>query len=211
MPATYTHIFYAYLVAPTLQVRDEARFIVGTLFPDIRALKPSLMKKTHPSDVTLTLIKSIQNDFYKGWWFHVWLDRFQREFLLKKTDLFLNGFVRTTASAYKLLEDQYTHTLLPPSKISKTYRYLNLIFPEELSVVPQIQILRSWHKILQEYISTDFIPKKAFMFWRNTNVSSDTIRTLSSEYERLTATSPSFIFNNTIRFVRALAKELQNH
>lgn len=155
MPASITHIYYAYKVKDILQVSDFSKFLVGNLFPDIRAIAPDLYRVTHPKDVSFARLFNISNDFIKGWLFHSWLDHIHLNTILKNKELFPNGFCRPCASAYKFRQDLVIVIKggLNAAQLESVIRAFKTTHKEEFRFVENKSIIITWHKILINYFT----------------------------------------------------------
>ena len=155
MPASITHIYYAYKVKDILQVRNLNKFLIGNLFPDIRAIVPKLYRLTHPRDVEFKNIINISNnnDFIKGWLFHSWLDYMHLSVILENKRLFPHGFCRSCASAYKFRQDLalITAGLIDASLLNLTIESLQKVYTEELVFLNNKFTIIKWHHILINY------------------------------------------------------------
>src|SRR3989344_5759752 len=87
MAAPITHIVLADKVFdeyfPNL---SKDKFLVGTSFPDIRYLRVIKREQTHPKNITLSDIKSVES-FNGGLLFHILIDRV-RENYMQENDIY---------------------------------------------------------------------------------------------------------------------------
>jgi len=151
MPAPFFHL------ALTEKVFDSSfaqlslnRFVVGTLFPDIRYLKVTDRGQLHIETFFLSDI-STSDSFTAGMQFHSLVDnskqRFNQEHGLYNK---YNG-IKGLGLAIKVAEDAILFRYV---KKTKAYiKALSRVYPEQLQyAIPPI-FLKTWHVLLQQYLS----------------------------------------------------------
>jgi hypothetical protein len=153
MASQITHVPYAKKVLDQFlsgEAVDQRKYFVGTLFPDIRYYGVMERDQSHAQNPTLLGLLDIKGDFEKGMYAHALVD-VERERLLQKTGIYdLLGKNPYVTNALKIIEDEFTHDLIP--EWSKYIDYLNDILDEEINLVPK-EVVQKWHGILQVYFS----------------------------------------------------------
>ncbi len=154
MASQITHIPYGKKVLDQFlsdQNIDEAKFFVGTLFPDIRYLGTINREKTHVNNPTLEQLRNIPGDFEKGMYAHGFID-IKREELLERLGAYdvIQKNSRFTSTAMKFVEDEFSYSLI--DDWGKYIEYLNTVFPEELNFVPK-NTATKWHTLLKNYFN----------------------------------------------------------
>jgi len=165
MAAPVTHVILTQKVF-SKHFKDKKReeFFTGTLFPDIRYLGAIKRSKTHSFNLSLEEAKK-GNSFEAGLKFHSLLDETRSSFLKKQPERLYRAFIKSAAvkskfnrkdwvlahQNLKLLEDEIHYEKIKNWGIYVDY--LNNILKQELSFNIPRQIVRKWHRLLQEYFS----------------------------------------------------------
>ncbi len=137
---------------------QEALFISGTLFPDIRYSAGLERQQTHEAVVTLETVVQESNAFKAGMHFHCWVDNFREE----TTDAEPQGLALIgedheahLSTFLKLIEDEIIYETLDHDYYSTV---LKTISPEEYEVAASLgivsDILVKWHQHLIDHVKT---------------------------------------------------------
>lgn len=122
MPGIITHLVYAEKYLRENPRKDFKRFILGTIFPDIRyiaGLERNLTHKKYKPDLYLSKLDA----FKAGWKLHIYLDH--RWSKLAKSSLIYNRYkndIKVASAAAKIIED-----MLDYKKIDDIGKYLKII------------------------------------------------------------------------------------
>lgn len=129
---------------------DEQKFLVGTVFADIRYLGTTERGKTHWSQPKISQLKKIDDDFKLGMYVHSLVD-IERNKVLEKLRIYEQVSQGLMASAVlKIIEDTVTYQLV--DDWGKIISYFDEVLEEELEYVSR-ETASEWHKKIQEYFS----------------------------------------------------------
>ncbi len=149
MAAPIGHIYLALqILAGPLKTADEAQFIIGTSFPDIRYPANLPRELTHMPNVTWHNIIEERNSFKQGMLFHALVDQKHEKFMQKHQVDKLLPQIPHARSILKALEDQL---LFEKMKNRYCIRHFDKILDQEKSIVHDETIIRNWHTYLQNY------------------------------------------------------------
>lgn len=139
--------------------KEEQRFFLGTLFPDIRYMANIPRKKTHYSNMDLKEIYFTKDPFVAGKKFHTYVDIVRKRFIDKKIDedKYLQKFQEELMDKYyltvldfatflKSVEDERVFNEINGKKVAS---YLSTIDPQETNSGINIEILKKWHEHLK--------------------------------------------------------------
>lgn len=152
MAGPLSHIIYAEKVLrDLLPDKDGKLFIIGTLFPDIRALKVIDRDATHIVNVMFDDVRREQDSFRAGMLFHSLIDT-TREALVRQHNAYANlpdSYLSTVA--LKMCEDM---RLYPKSTSWPLYiSYLQTIAPQEKQFNIPVEKLEKWHVMHQVFFA----------------------------------------------------------
>jgi len=146
-----THAYFAkkwILYHEKFNERQEASFIRGTLFPDIRYLGVISRDRTHTKNLTLNQITNNKNPFFKGKDLHAFVDEEREKFVVErkmyKKLRSIPGQIYI-ATFLKLLEDEI---LYEKESWDKMKKYLQVIDLQERKYKINKSSLLKWHSIL---------------------------------------------------------------
>lgn len=161
MAGPISHVIYAEKMLRHFPDKDEKLFMLGTLFPDIRALKVVDRDATHFSHVTLGDIRDEQDSFKAGLLFHSIIDTTRETFVFKH-DAYANlpdSYLSTVA--LKICEDM---VLYAKSKKWQVYaNYLQTIAPQEKQFGIPLGKLRQWHDMHRQFLIHPSLPDTDFL------------------------------------------------
>ena len=146
MAGPISHVVYAKLALQSfLDVADKKRFIIGTLFPDIRYLGHINRHATHATDVKLADVRAESDSFKAGMLFHALVDETRHAFVTNHHAYSILSKSRFTTIALKMCEDKQLH-----SKIKNWQHYTKILdeFPVALTITA--------HDLQKLNISQDF-------------------------------------------------------
>lgn len=151
MAGEAAHVVYgARLLTHLGESVSDARYWVGTLFPDIRHLGLVSRHRTHPAGVGLNNLLG-KNDFETGMRVHAWIDAtretYWREQNMKEA-LPWHPFV---PHALKLLEDEVVYDSF--SEWENVLQTLQQVYDEELYYLDSREHIGRWHDILRRYLA----------------------------------------------------------
>lgn len=146
MAGSISHVVYAeHALQSFLPEYDKKRFIIGTLFPDIRYLGHVSRHRTHVAGVTLADIRAESDACRAGMLFHTLVDESREAFVVNHHEYRTIPKSRLSTVAFKICEDEHLH-----SKINDWEHYtafLDTIDTEEqLFQVPE-EVIRKWHDL----------------------------------------------------------------
>ncbi|OGN02713.1 MAG: hypothetical protein A2655_03315 [Candidatus Yanofskybacteria bacterium RIFCSPHIGHO2_01_FULL_43_42] len=151
MAAPITHIVLADKVFdeyfPNL---SKDKFLVGTSFPDIRYLRVIKREQTHPKNITLSDIKSVES-FNGGLLFHILIDRVRENYMQENDIYSLMPASKLITQTLKLLEDELFYDRLENWGLVSSY--FDNVLSEELEYPVKEKDVLKWHKLLQSYLS----------------------------------------------------------
>jgi hypothetical protein len=151
----------ALLNSGTITIADNAAFLAGTSFPDIRYISNISRASTHQSNVRgLRPILETQNSFEAGRLFHVFVDR-EREKHMQQYDAY--RFVKSGPLGVKLLKIIEDHILF--EKLAGCFnadQVFDKIYQEERNTLVSESDLQTWHNLLLTYLN----PNHWFSFTR---------------------------------------------
>lgn len=143
--APTTHVYFSKLWMEKHPVVDEQKFMIGTLFPDIRYLGTLSREETHEKNVTKKLILDTKCSFTAGKFLHSYLD-VKREKYIKKQKIksHLSGIEKKLQVLFlKLLEDEI---LWDQRSWEDTLAALKVIYPEEIALGVDEKTVLLWHE-----------------------------------------------------------------
>lgn len=176
-----THCRFALALKKRYPIRDEKRFIAGTLYPDSRWLTGLPREKTH-KDAYLTRA-SAGADFTAGWRVHLLCDRIQ-------ADCFKDAFPEidgmdtesawVTASALKVAQD------MVDSQKTDMNRCLDCLTTAEAPNGEDIEGVRAYYRLVRKTYGAGVPPSHdAYrMQWANVGVPPETIAAIMLAVER---------------------------
>jgi hypothetical protein len=128
---------------------DRKDFLVGTVFPDIRYLKIIDRKDTHFEKITLQDVLDEKNSFTAGLKYHSLVDEVRERYMIEK-----NIYAHISSSKYithalKTYEDEILYSNV--TDWNEIIPYFDQIFPEETALTNQIDQIKKWHRLLQNY------------------------------------------------------------
>ncbi len=145
-----THIVLSKRLSDELfGIVDQPAFLLGTVFPDIRYLNVIERENTHYKNLSLSDVLTEKNSFIAGMKYHSLVDDVREKYMVDNDVYTLIPSSRYITQALKTYEDELLY-----SKVSgwdSIVAYLNTVAPEELQLVEQIEKLRVWHSLMQEY------------------------------------------------------------
>jgi len=152
MATPITHIFLAEQFLKTQGSSfDEAEFVVGTSFPDIRYLGVIQRELTHVAEPSLDDVLHAQS-FQAGMLFHSLVD-FERELAVNRNhlyDLFSPSQYQT--QALKFYEDELVYGQIDSWERIKSF--FREVWPGETQFPINVLSIEQWHIILQAYLSS---------------------------------------------------------
>ncbi len=152
MPAQVTHVAVAEKVYPSLLSKyDEAAFMVGTVFPDIRYLRVISREQTHTMDIFLQDVLEESNSFLAGLKFHSLVDRVHEQFMDQWGAYELCPPSPLVTQTFKTFAGEIHFPYL--TRWNFTIEALNTIYPEEVAFNIAESDLRHWHSMLQNYFA----------------------------------------------------------
>lgn len=128
---------------------DEAKFFVGTTFPDIRNLGVTTRDRTHTHGVKLVDLQACENAFDLGFKLHSLVDEVHFHFMKTNGIYNFSPDFRFAAQALKVFEDR----LLYP-KIKNWVEisgYFDDIYDEEKVFKIDLYDIRRWHNFIKGY------------------------------------------------------------
>ncbi|MBI3954452.1 hypothetical protein HY333_00230 [Candidatus Collierbacteria bacterium] len=151
MASQITHVPYGKKVLDLYlrdQIKDERKYFIGTLFPDIRYLGVIDRASTHVNAPSNDELKNIEGDFQLGMYAHSLVD-YERERVLEKMGIYsLVDKTKPLIYAMKFIEDEITFDLI--SDWDKYIVYLDEVLEEEIELVPA-DSARQWHGLLRSF------------------------------------------------------------
>lgn len=151
MAGEAAHVVYGARVLTYLGNKvSDARYWVGTLFPDIRHLGLVSRHRTHPEHVGLTTLTG-QNDFETGMRAHAWVDATRETYWREQNMKEMLPWHPFVPHALKLLEDELVYDMFQDwDNVRQTLRQ---IYAEELYYVDSREQVSRWHAILERYLA----------------------------------------------------------
>ena len=145
-----THIVLAEKLSNELfQKFDRDSFLVGTVFPDIRYLKVIERDKTHFKGLSFQDILDEQNSFTAGLKYHSLVDEVREKYMVEKDIYALIPSSKFITQALKTYEDEVLYSNV--SYWDQVVTSLNEVLPEESELVDQIDKVKTWQSLMQEY------------------------------------------------------------
>lgn len=163
MASQISHIVYAkkYLDKYSSDKINEDKFILGTVFPDIRYITENIKRNdTHSVFSPINLNFNKLTPFQAGWKFHLYCDIKREEILSRYNFYSLDGTDDFACASSKLLEDRIIYNRYnnwkeltdlfknPPEINTEIAPYL----PAEISARAD-RAFKLWYATLAEYIS----------------------------------------------------------
>lgn len=141
--------------------KDE--FILGTVFPDIRMIEPSILRRdTHLRFEPLNLDFSGLTSFEAGWKFHLYCDMRREEILNKQKFYEIEKADELFGRPAKLLEDILLYDIYDNwEKMANYFRNPPRIIPD---VKIDQQTFTLWYAILAKYIEEKITTKTISIF-----------------------------------------------
>jgi thioester reductase-like protein len=117
--------------------------------PDIRYLKIIDRKDTHFEKITLQDVLDEKNSFTAGLKYHSLVDEVRERYMIEK-----NIYAHISSSKYithalKTYEDEILYSNV--TDWNEIIPYFDQIFPEETALTNQIDQIKKWHLLLQNY------------------------------------------------------------
>ena len=141
------HIYYARkFLAQANQPWDEAAFVVGTVFPDIRYLAKLEREVTHFDTVELKEVLTESDAFKAGFIFHSYLDILRDAYFQQQLGVKFGQ--EPAAVISKLIEDQWLHSGI--HDWPKVIGYFDVAYPNETQIT-SVEFVRQWHNLWQRY------------------------------------------------------------
>lgn len=124
---------------------DKRKFIVGTLFPDIRYLGVLTREQTHETGLTLYDIQACPNRWEAGKKLHCFVDEVRAHFADQSA---IYSILHQTVpeehsgTLLKLIEDAFVQSRI---NVASACSYLSTIEPEEEATGVKLEALKQWH------------------------------------------------------------------
>ncbi len=151
MPGPLTHIAITDKVFDLLFAgMDRPAFYTGTLFPDIRYLGVIDRSKTHFDNVSLSDIRR-NEPFRAGIMFHSLVDKARQKFITDNKPYEDHDHDMKPGWITKIAEDNFFYSYA--KNLPAVKKYLDTITPREKEFGITQPTLKTWHNILQTYIS----------------------------------------------------------
>lgn len=149
MASEITHIVYGKKLFDRNSLVDWPKFVVGTIFPDIRYIAKVDRDLLHTYGTSEENIPTT-NAFESGKYVHCLIDE-KREAYIKSRGIYeLIPLNNVSVSALKLVEDTVTYSLY--SDWQSVIVSLDDIYEEELVHGITKEIVHRWHKFFQNYV-----------------------------------------------------------
>jgi hypothetical protein len=134
--------------------QEKERFILGTLFPDIRYISDTRRDHTHDDDVSIKEILEQSSPFVAGMKYHSWVDHVRDHYVLADEiyDRLPNELtIEQKPSFLKVIEDEL---LLEQLDVEFCCDLLERVDPEELEHGVTEQDISQWHAFLVFFFKT---------------------------------------------------------
>jgi len=149
MASEITHIVYGKKIFDRNNLVDWPKFVVGTIFPDIRYIAQVDRDLLHTYGTSEESIPTL-NAFESGKYVHSLIDE-KREAYIKSRGIYdLIPLNNISAGALKLVEDSVTYSLY--SDWESVIISLDDIYEEELANGITKEIVHKWHQFFQGYM-----------------------------------------------------------
>ncbi|MEJ2347699.1 MAG: hypothetical protein P8Y17_00665 [Patescibacteria group bacterium] len=149
MASQVSHIVYGKKIFDECKNKNLSwpKFLVGTIFPDIRYLAKIDRDSTHGFNTSKEKIPN--NSFEAGMYIHWYVDE-KREKILKKKGIYNLELARSRlySTALKLVEDQVLYDKY--HHWEETVKALDTYYEEEYKYVPDKKIVKEWHNLNQK-------------------------------------------------------------
>ncbi|KKT74812.1 MAG: hypothetical protein UX31_C0003G0041 [Candidatus Nomurabacteria bacterium GW2011_GWA1_46_11] len=150
MPALIGHaVFGRKLIDKYFQGIDEARFYVGTTFPDIRNLGVIPRDQTHTTGIKLVSLQVCENAFDLGFKAHSLVDETHFRFMQQNGIYNFGSELRFAIQALKVYEDRLLYQKL--NNWIQIAEYFTEIFDEEKVFQIDLYDIRRWHNYIKRY------------------------------------------------------------
>ncbi len=125
--------------------KNEKEFYIGTLFPDIKLLDPSL--ETHFENILITDVLQEKSPFAAGMKFHSFLEDARNEFMDQygALDLLQEYDVAEKSAFLQIVENE---VLFHTAYYGATAGYFFKVTQEELQWESDEEVIQKWHSIL---------------------------------------------------------------
>lgn len=151
------HVYTAekfFEIFPKYTDKEKKRFILGTLFPDIRYISELDRTHTHDEHVTIEEILNTRSPFVAGMKFHAWVDNVRDDYVLADEiyDRLPNQLtIEQKPSFLKVIEDEL---LLDQLDTEFCCEILEGVDSEELKQGVSEKEIRLWHAFLVFFFKT---------------------------------------------------------
>lgn len=155
MAAPVAHIWLALVVlaGPLHNKFEQAPFIVGTSFPDIRYLKCVQREETHRKNVTWQAIAQEEDAFRAGVLFHCFVDEVREKYIVKNKIYEKLPSFKFISQTLKIAEDEWLRSTIQTHSYSS---YFDTIFEGERLYGISDENIEQWHTFLREYCDNSF-------------------------------------------------------
>lgn len=174
MAGEISHVIYAARVLTALQGRvSHHSYWVGTVFPDIYRLHIAHRYPTHPRPVTLSSIVG-QNDFRTGMRVHSWIDETRGRYMHERRAYERLPWHPLLPYVFELLEDEVLYSAYDDWSIIR--RALNVIHPDEITILHEQSQIEAWHRALERYFREAPSDESRIAFGTSVGISEATSR-----------------------------------
>ncbi len=195
MPSPISHLVYARKYLDRHHRVDEAAFIAGSVFPDIRYLADIDRSQTHsPNKITPAMVKNELDGWTAGTYHHNVVDDTWNAYVEKNApEVFANP---VATQALKMLEDEFLYPEIPdwlPVRVA-----LRVVPTEEHGLIAPAVGLK-WHSLLNKLVVAPPQRERRESFLRELRYEDEQLIELEAEVKKLRINS------NTIKLLTDLS------
>ena len=144
----------AFINSNLSEISHKNSFFAGNVFPDIRYIAPIKRSVTHIKKISLKSIIKEQNDFTKGHFLHIWLDKEREAFMQEHKVYDFIEYKKYRSQIIKLAEDYILFNQIKNYNLDTAF---NLTYKKELDYNLDYKNIFLWHEIIKNYISSSKI------------------------------------------------------
>jgi hypothetical protein len=167
-----THIRFALDVKDKYQVKDLAKYLSGTIYPDSRYPVGTERKLTHPDDFYDWKVSEL-DDFRKGWYAHLLYDRIQYKIITQILNI--EGFAPQFSDDWVRLSSIKTLQDLDDIQKFDIRSYLELLSYVENPNNEDLGKLKNYNQSVVEIYKKSFSIENAAKSWGDFGVSPDMV------------------------------------
>ncbi|MEO5927898.1 MAG: hypothetical protein ABIO72_04210 [Patescibacteria group bacterium] len=187
MASQATHVILAEMVFDEYFSHfSKQKFILGTMFPDIRYLGVVTREQTHIQSSGIKQIQEEPDAFLAGMKFHNLVDLVREDFMRSKQVYTYCPEFKYVTQSLKLLEDEryYSHINSWDGELA----YLADVVDEERRFSISDAFLEKWHEMLRDYLQAPPTDASRAAFLTELKFSPETINAMKSFVDVLRGT-----------------------